>query len=219
MAKAKELFHILIECEDQETFENKFEQILKDLVEEARSLIEKRGCKTIDAKRSAIMEIDGKWKALVNLTHTKKHTIPYGRYILNMNLMEDGFKAAYVHLYPDDSWFFDLDAHANKMDKMREEQKKAEEEHKKAMENFAPYPVTPLRDLDMNSIHTEILNIFMALGNYISVGFTMEMLRPLAIRCHFLKWCVKIGKITEDMIKEYESDIEAWFEKHRMEAF
>ena len=217
MAKAKELFHTLIECKDQETFESKFEQILKDLVEEAQTIIKKRGCKTVEAKRSAIMEIDGKWKALVNLTHTKKHTIPEDSYMLQVNLMEDGFKAAYVHIHPDDSWFFDLNAHSNKMDKMREEQKKSEEEYKKAME-FSPYPVTTLRDINMNNIHTEILNIFMALGNYYSIGFSMDMIRPLAIRCHFLKWCVKMGKITEDMINDYEADTEAWFEKHRLEV-
>ena len=86
------------------------------------------------------------------------------------------------------------------------------EKVEKTLENFSPHVCLPLENFIGNNskLNFELLECFMALGQYHTLGFTTTMLRPLIRRTNFLKYCSKIGGVTKELIEEFEKDEEAF---------
>ena len=88
------------------------------------------------------------------------------------------------------------------------------ERREEAMKHFAPHVCKPLEwylDKDKSKLCHEYIECLHAVGMYHSVGFTMDMVKPLIWRSHFFKYCYKIGKITKELIERYEKDPEGFF--------
>ena len=83
------------------------------------------------------------------------------------------------------------------------------EKKKEELNYFVPFKVTPFEDLIDNPqfIVKEILNSFMALGQYHRLGFTIDMVRPLIERVQFLNLSYKLyNKITKELVEEFEAN-------------
>lgn len=88
------------------------------------------------------------------------------------------------------------------------------ERHEEAMKHFAPHVCKPLEwylDKDKSELCYEYIECLHAVGMYHSVGFTVDMIKPLIWRAHFFNYCYKIGCITKELIERYEKDPEAFF--------
>ena len=100
---------------------------------------------------------------------------------------------------------------------MLKKHKEDVDEHEKreeAMKHFAPHVCKPLEwylDKDKSELCYEYIECLHAVGMYRSVGFTVNMFKPLIWRAHFFNYCYKIGGITKELIERYEKDPEAFF--------
>ena len=91
-----------------------------------------------------------------------------------------------------------------------------EAKRKEVLKNFAPHICKDLSyflDKGKGELFSELMSCYMALGQYHTLGFTLEMLRPLALRTHFIKYCIDHGGITKELIEDFESDKEGFLAK------
>lgn len=203
--KAKEYAQKLFELvEEHEQFESQLEKSLKALCQDADKLIKIRRAKSDEAIAACINEVNAKWLAIIN--HYKKLTNQeYHGWETTMCpvILEDGFKAAYIHLHPNHGWYFNLSRHKKFVDETnaaREAQQK-----RIAAKKFTPYAVTPYEQLTMETLVTEILACTMALGNYAEMGIPLQSLKPLAYRISLLRYWKAKGEINLDDAKEMEN--------------
>lgn len=203
--KAKEYAQKLFELvEKHEEFENLLERSLKALCQDADNLIKLRRAKSDEAVAACINEVNAKWLAIIN--HYKKLTNDeYQGWETTMCpiLLEDGFKATYVHLHPNRGWYFDVNRHKKFVDDTnaaREAQQK-----RIAAKKFTPYAVTPYEKLTMETLVPEIMACLMALSNYAEMGIPLQSLKPLAFRISLLRYWKEKGAINLDDAKEMES--------------
>lgn len=208
--KAKDYYKILQESSnDEEQFEKALENTLKSMSNEADELIRRRNAKTNDAVFGCIRDVDQKWKALVSMHNRKKEKFELDGYLAQSVLLDDGFKAAYVHLHPDREWMFDMKKHEQRINEL-----KAQEEQKaKIIESFAPYTVTPFEKLTVENLNKEILACCMALGCYRSMGIPVDWFKPLAYRVALLRHWKEKGIIDLAEAEEFEKDNKAWVDK------
>ena len=208
--KAKEYYRTLQEASDtEEGFEEALEKVLTSMSNEVDELIRQRNAKSNDAIAGCVKEIDQKWRALVALHNKKKEKFELDGYLGKAILLDDGFKAVYVHLHPDRKWMFDMKKHEQHIDKL-----KAQEEQKaKIIESFAPYAVTPFEKLTVKDLNKEILACCMALGCYRSMGIPVDWFKPLAYRVALLRHWKEKGIIDLAEAEEFEKDSKAWVDK------
>lgn len=211
--KAKEWYKKFESCETEEQFQQKLEACLLSLVEEANELISKRRCKSPDAMAACINEVNTKWFAIKRIHDKNKKNKDWHHPILSeAELLEDGFKAVYVHFHPKNSWFFDINKHKKMIDEKNEEI----ERRKKKLENFTPYAVTPFEQLTMDNLVNEIFCCITALGQYADVGIPVQSLKSLAQRIELLRyWSIK-GEINLKDVEEFNKDKRAWLINHGM---
>ena len=189
--KAKIYFAILKEAKSTDDLEQKIAEMLQDLCKEAEGLIKQRCCKTEDAIASVINEVNTKYKRICELQDSFRNNPENLVHPLSsIQMHEDGFKAAMVHLNKKYSFYFDLESHKNKMEKAQED-----------IPNIVPIPLTPLKDLKKEDLLGEFINNLYLLGSY-SQAFPIDVLRPLAKRIAIIKKWIDQGYIDLSDIKE-----------------
>lgn len=201
--KAKEYAQKLFDLiENKEEFENLLEKSLREFCQEAENLIKLRRAKSDNAVAACINEVNNKWLALVN--HYKKLTHQeYEGWEATMcpTILEDGFKAAYVHLHPNRGWYFNLSRHKSLVDEMNA----ANEKPKKV--NFMPHAVIPYEQLKLEDLPMEIFACLASLGNMAECGIPVVALKPLAFRITLLRYwqskgCIDLSDV--EVMNSYE---------------
>ena len=189
--KAKEYAERLISLvEKHEEFENELEKCLRALCQDADNLIKIRRAKSDQSVAACINEINSKWMAIINCYRkTMENKYKEWASVMYPTLLEDGFKAAYVHLHPNRGWYFNLSRHKQWCD-----EKNASVTKPKAM-NTMPYRVTPYEELKFEDLTMEILACLTSLGNMAEMGIPVMALKPLAFRITLLRYWVSKGSI------------------------
>lgn len=189
--KAKTYFATLKEARSNDDLEQKIAEMLQDLCKEAEGLIKQRCCKTEAAIASVINEVNTKYKRICELqTSFRNDPENLVHPLATIQLHEDGFKAAMVHLNKKYSFYFDLESHKNKMEKAQAN-----------IPKIVPVPLTPLKDLKKEDLLHEFIKDLYLLGSYSKV-FPIEVLRPLAKRIAIIKKWIDQGYIDLSDIKE-----------------
>ena len=204
--KAKEYAQKFFELADkQEEFETLLVKALKEFCQEADKLIKIRRAKSDESVAACINELNRKWLSLVShynkLTNQEYHGWETK---LCPVILEDAFKAAYVHLHPNRGWYFDLNRHKQHVDRINAQRERDYNMEKEASKNFVPYAVTPYEELTMDTLVQEIMACLMALGNYYQIGFPPQSLRPLAFRISLLRYWKEKGAINLEDVKIME---------------
>ena len=189
--KAKTYFATLKEARSNDDLEQKIAEMLQDLCKEAEGLIKQRYCKTEAAIASVINEVNTKYKRICELQASFRNDPENLIHPLaSIQVHEDGFKAAMVHLNKKYSFYFDLESHKNKMEKAQAN-----------IPKIVPMPLTPLKDLKKEDLlHEYVKNLYL-LGTYSKV-FPIDVLRPLAKRIAIIKKWIDQGYIDLSDIKE-----------------
>lgn len=189
--KAKTYFATLKEAKSNEDLEQKIAEMLQDLCKEAEELIKQRCCKTEAAIASVINEVNTKYTRICELQASFRNEPENMVHPLaGIQLHQDGFKAAMVHLNKKYSFYFDLESHRHKMEKAQAN-----------IPKIVPVPLTPLKDLKKEDLSEEFLKNLYLLGTY-SKAFPLEVLRPLAKRIEIIKKWIDQGYIDLSDIKE-----------------
>lgn len=213
--KAKEYYRMLQEASDtEEGFEEGLEKVLTSMSDEVDELIRRRNAKSNDAIAGCVKEIDQKWRALVALHNKKKEKFELDGHLGRAILLDDGFKAVYVHLHPGREWMFDMKKHEQHIDELKVQERL----RKQVMDSFAPYKVTPFEELTMDNLVKEIMNCTMAMGSYYTIGIPIDWFRPLAYRVALLRYWKSKGAINLADVEEFEKDNRAWVLAHNCDA-
>lgn len=201
--KAKTYCQRLIDANTIGDFNDEVKNIIKSLSEEVNELISKRQCKTNDAKKSCLLEVNNKWKSICSRYEYEINKLSEDDFHKTYKLNEDGFKAAFVEFNPGTEELFDL--------KTFKQNLKEREDDIKQVENFA-YKCLPLEDITKENINGEILNLLYAMSQYHKI-FPLKYLKPLAYRITLLRYWSNNG-IDKSMIDEFNADPEKFNNKY-----
>lgn len=116
--KAAEWYAKLKAAETDEDLERVLVNCLKSLVEDADKLIKIRKATSNEAIAGCIRDVNNKWIAIINCK-AKDKNIDSGSPISKAEFVDDGFKAAYVHIHPKRGWMFDLKQHKKRVERLQ----------------------------------------------------------------------------------------------------
>lgn len=219
--KAKEYYKLIFDCKDKEEVESILQKIFDDLTEELKTLISARGGMMDSPKyrnivAACLRETNMKWQYIADTFNkdNKAGKISNDNPLHGGEFTQDAFKAYFVKMNPEFSFLFNVKKYERwvKEENDRREQA-AELARNAARETLHPYIVKPLNEITNDNIISEILGILQALGHYRSLGFTLEMISPLAYRVTLLRWWQANG-INYDDIQDFEKDEKAWAQAH-----
>lgn len=211
--KVKEMERKLIDAATDKEFMELLSSILESLCEEANNNITRFCAKSQEEVIKQVDLVNTKWLDLVNRVNKYIFENPFEAKPINgANLVDDGFKAAFVYINPDKKYILDLNEHEKKMNELKE----AEEEKRRSL-YF--HKVTPWEDLNtVNDMRKEFLLCLQSLQSVNSmlngnIKLVIQMAEPLVVRCQMLEYFIKKNEKIQSLIdlydnKEYENVIE-----------
>lgn len=211
--KVKEMERKLIDATTDKEFMELLGSILESLCEEANNNITRFCAKSQEEVIKQIDLVNTKWLDLVNRINKYIWENPFEAKPVNgANLVDNGFKAAFVYINPDKKYILDLDEHEKKMSELKEAERKKKE-------GLYFHKVTPWEDLNsVDDMRKEFLSCLYSLQSVNSIlNGNLKMVKqtatPLVVRCQMLEYFIKKNEKIQSLIdlydnKEYENVIE-----------
>lgn len=211
--KVKEMERKLIDAATDKEFMESLNSILESLCEEANNNITRFCAKSQEEVIKQVDLVNTKWLDLVDRINKYIWENPFEAKPINgANLVNDGFKAAFVYINPDKKYILDLNEHEKKMNELKE----AEEEKRRSL-YF--HKVTPWENLNtINDMRKEFLLCLQSLQSVNSmlngnIKLVIQTAEPLVVRCQMLEYFIKKNEKIQSLIdlydnKEYENVIE-----------
>lgn len=207
--KAIEYYNKLKASKTKEEFENELNNCLVSLIQDANKLIKIRRATSDNAVRKCILEVNDKWKAIVNLRENDKN-IDKDSPMYAVYLVKDGFQAAYVMQNPKRRWMFDLEQHKRnvKQEQMQYDIKQLKQEGFDIVNatlilfGFTPY--TKIQDCTISDLRKLVLQGYMTLSSIFgsnaaenTKGLWMRIIADYIFRLNF--W-ISIDKIDMEVV-------------------
>lgn len=211
--KVKEMERKLIDATTDKEFMELLGSILESLCEEANNNITRFCAKSQEEVIKQVDLVNTKWLDLVNRINKYIWENPFEAKPVNgANLVDNGFKAAFVYMNPDKKYILDLDEHEKKMNELKEAERKKKE-------SLYFHKVTPWENLNsIDDMRKEFLSCLYSLQSVNSMlNGNLKMVKqtatPLLVRCQMLEYFIKKNEKIQSLIdlydnKEYENVIE-----------
>ena len=195
--KAREHYENISKATNQEEFEKYVTDAVESLIKDIENLMTIRNAKTFNAKKAVIMEVNKKWKAIVNIGSDKGFV--NGEY----KLVEDGFFKILYTLPEYRNFIHDEIKSEEYIPRTNNPAEALKYIHK----------VLPLDQITDKNIAKEILACLASAGSAYSLGFPISSLKPLLYRIKFLEYW-KYNGINYEEIQEFEADNEGFLKAH-----
>ena len=211
--KVKEMERKLINATTDNEFMESLGSILESLCEEANNNITRFCAKSQEEVIKQVNLVNNKWLELVNRVNNYIWENPFEAKPINgANLVNDGFKAAFVYNNPDKKYILDLDEHEKKMSELKEAERKKGE-------GLYFHEVAKWEDLNsVDDMRKEFLSCLYSLQSVNSmlngnIKLVKQTATPLIVRCQMLEYFIKKNEKIQSLIdlyenKEYENVIE-----------